>query len=75
MSWTVARWAALTLCYAYAYVVLTLRLPDLVGYEAEWSWQLFFFGVTQFPYLLTALFLLIWFEHSYGHRAERPKSN
>jgi hypothetical protein len=41
MAWTIALWAFGTGVYAYIYVASRLALPDAVGNETDWSWQLF----------------------------------
>ena len=49
MAWTIVLWALGTSVYAYIYVTSRVRLPDAVGYEADWSWQLFFFSLVRLP--------------------------
>jgi hypothetical protein len=41
MAWTIALWAFGTATYAYIYITPGVALPDAVGYEADWSRQLF----------------------------------
>jgi hypothetical protein len=38
-----------------------VSLPDAEGYEADWTWQLFFFAITRLPIALIGLFLIMWF--------------
>lgn len=52
---TVLIWAACVAAYSLYYVRSRLALPGLEGYEAEWSWQLLFFGITRLPWLLAIL--------------------
>ena len=52
---TVLIWAVCVAAYAFYYVKSHLTLPALEGYEAAWSWQLLFFGLTRLPWLLAGL--------------------
>jgi hypothetical protein len=63
MAWTIALWAFGTGVYAYIYVVSRLALPDAVGYETDWSWQLFFFSLVRLPLLILVLGALLYVEH------------
>lgn len=56
---TVLVWAACVAIYSFFYVRARLALPGLEGYEAEWSWQLLFFGITRLPWLLAILAVVI----------------
>lgn len=47
--------------YAYYYVKSRLDIPDLVGYEAEWQFQLLMFCIFRLPFLLILLGSTIWF--------------
>lgn len=60
---TIALWVCVTSAYAYFYVKEKLSLPNLVGYEAEWNWQLVFFSITELPVFLILLFLLLFAEY------------
>jgi hypothetical protein len=59
---TVVAWVVLTAVYAYVYVTHRLALPDAVGYEKAWDWQLFFFGLVRFPILVVFLLIVLWIE-------------
>ncbi len=63
MAWTIAGWAFGTAAYAYIYVTSRVALPDAVGYEADWSWQLFFFSLVRLPLLILVLGALLYIEH------------
>jgi len=39
-----------------------LALPDAVGYEKAWDWQLFFFGLVRLPILVVLLLVVLWIE-------------
>lgn len=54
-------WMAVSGGYAYYYVKSRLDIPDLVGYESEWQFQLFIFCVFRLPFLLIFLGATIWF--------------
>ncbi len=75
MALTVALWVFGTAAYAYIYVSSRVGLLDAVGYEADWSWQLFFFSLARLPLLILVLGVLLYVEHlfwSHGtpsHRA------
>jgi hypothetical protein len=60
---TIVLWSCITSVYAYFYVRAKLSLPDLVGYEAEWDWQLAFFLITKLPIFLVFLFLVLFAEY------------
>lgn len=60
---TVGFWALLTMAHAYLYVSSRIALPNAEGYEREWDWQLFFFTITRFPFLLAILLLVLWWEY------------
>ena len=59
---TVLVWALVTVVYAYLYVTNVLSLTGLQGYEAEWDWQLFFFGIVRLPWLILALAVILGLE-------------
>jgi hypothetical protein len=63
MAWTIAVRAFGTGVYAYIYVGSRLALPDAVGYETDWSWQLFFFSLVRLPLLILVLGALLYVEH------------
>ena len=63
MVCTSALWALATVVYAYMYVASHLALPGAVGYERDWSWQLFFFALVRLPMLLLALGAVLWLEY------------
>lgn len=75
MAWTIALWAFGTGIYAYIYVASRLALPGAVGYETDWSWQLFFFSLVRLPLLILVLGALLYAEHRFlspgrpSHRA------
>lgn len=56
-------WLLAVVIYASLYVRSRLLLPDLQGYEADWSWQLLFFGLTRLPWLVGLLVLTLLAEH------------
>lgn len=60
---TALIWAGCVAAYAFYYVKSRLALPDLEGYEAEWSWQLLFFGLTRLPWLVAVLAGVVLLEH------------
>lgn len=64
-SRTVAVWLGGTGLYAFYYVQSRLKLPGLVGYEAEWDWQLLFFGLVRLPWLLLVLAVVVWVEYKF----------
>jgi hypothetical protein len=59
---TLLAWALIVVVYAIAYVTTTLKYPNLEGYEAFWSFQLFFFCLTRLPLLLLALMFVLLIE-------------
>lgn len=59
---TLIAWVVLTAVYAYVYVTDRLALPDVVGYEKAWDWQLFFFGLVRLPILVVLLLVVLWIE-------------
>jgi hypothetical protein len=74
MVWTVVVWLFGSAGYAYAYIVSRVNLPGAVGYEADWSWQLFFFGLVRLPFLMAGLVVVLCLEHilwSRGRGARR----
>ncbi len=74
MVWTIGLWALGTAVYAYIYVTSRVALPGAVGYEADWSWQLFFFSLVRLPLLMLALGALLYAEHllwSRGRQSDR----
>lgn len=54
-------WMAVSGGYAYYYVKSRLDIPDLVGYETEWQFQLLMFCFFRLPFLLILLGSTIWF--------------
>jgi hypothetical protein len=54
-------WLILVIAYAVYYVVSVLTLPDLEGYEGNWSFQLFSFCVARLPFLIIILLLVLFF--------------
>lgn len=48
--------------FQYVYVTDRLALPDAVGYEKAWDWQLFFFGLVRLPILVVLLLVVLWIE-------------
>jgi hypothetical protein len=68
MALTVARWAVVTAAYAYIYVTSRVGLPGAVGYETDWSWQLFFFSLVRLPLLILVLGALLYVEHLFWSR-------
>ena len=73
MAWTVALWALGTLVYAYINVASGMALPDAVGYDRGWSWQLFFFALVRLPILILVLGALLCLETLLWSR-RRPSS-
>jgi len=63
MAWTTAIWLLTTSAYAFIYVARNVALPEAAGYEADWSWQLFFFSLVRLPLLVLALGVLLLLEH------------
>lgn len=63
MAWIIVIWVLATAAYAYLYVTTRVALPDAVGYEADWSWQLFFFALVRLPILILILGALLYVEH------------
>jgi len=59
---TVGLWLAVTGVYAYRYAIRRVSLPDAVGYERAWDWQLFFFAITRLPLLVLLLAVVLWLE-------------
>jgi len=59
---TTLIWAGCAGGYAFYYIKSRLALPGLEGYEAEWTWQLLFFGITRLPWFLIALAGVIFIE-------------
>jgi hypothetical protein len=57
----VGLWLVVVTAFAYQYVRARVSLPDAEGYEADWTWQLFFFAITRLPIALIGLFLIMWF--------------
>jgi hypothetical protein len=51
----VTTWFFMTSTCALVYVADALRNPGLEGYEADWTWQLMFFGITRLPYFVGGL--------------------
>jgi heme/copper-type cytochrome/quinol oxidase subunit 2 len=72
MAWTIVLWALGTSVYAYIYVTSRVRLPDAVGYEADWSWQLFFFSFVRLPIFIPVLGALLYVEYLLRSRVEPP---
>jgi hypothetical protein len=62
MMATVMVWFVATISYAAWYVSSRTSLPQAVGYERQWEWQLFFFALTRLPLLLVVLALVLWLE-------------
>ena len=60
---TIFAWVLITMSYAYIYVTTILSHPGLEGYEAEWNWQLFFFGIVRLPWLIVGLVIIILLEN------------
>jgi hypothetical protein len=71
MAWTIALWALGTAAYAYTYVTSRVALPGGIGYEADWSWQLFFFSLVRLPPLTLVLGILLYVEHPLWPRERR----
>ena len=71
MIWTITVWVFATAAYAYVYVT-THALPDAVGYERDWSWQLFFFSLVRLPFLILVLGALLYVEHRLWSRGRPP---
>jgi hypothetical protein len=55
MIFTTLAWTLATIIYAQFYVSRRISLPGSEGYERLWNWQLVFFLITRFPFLLCAL--------------------
>lgn len=69
MVGTVIVWALATSAYAYVYVTSSVALPEAVGYETDWSWQLFFFALVRLPFLILVLGALLYVEYRlWSHR-------
>ncbi|OLC13323.1 MAG: hypothetical protein AUH29_13485 [Candidatus Rokubacteria bacterium 13_1_40CM_69_27] len=62
MVWTTLLWLFGTVAYAYTYILHRVSLPDAVGYEADWSWQLFFFSLVRLPLLIAGLVAVLCLE-------------
>lgn len=60
---TIIIWFCITSVYAFFYVKEKLLLPDLVGYEKEWDWQLLFFSLEKLPFLIILLVLILLIEY------------
>ena len=74
MVWTFVVWLLGVAGYAYTYIVSRVTSPSAVGYETEWSWQLFFFSLVRLPFLIAGLVAVLCLEHvlwSRGRRARR----
>ena len=63
MASTIALWVCGTAAYAYIYVTSRVSLPGAVGYETDWSWQLFFFSLVRLPLLILLLGACLYAEH------------
>jgi hypothetical protein len=61
--WTIILWAFAAVAYAHVYIVSRIGLPDALGYEADWSWQLFFFALIRVPLLVIGLVVALYLEH------------
>jgi hypothetical protein len=59
---TVGLWLVVTCGYTYWYVTRRISLPEVVGYERTWDWQLFFFAITRLPILALLLGVVLWLE-------------
>jgi len=59
---TTLVWLIAVTLYARQYIIARVSLPDAVGYERAWDWQLFFFGLTRLPLLVAMLALVLWLE-------------
>ena len=59
MMLTFAVWFLLCIALSLYYIYKHLNSHGLEGYEKEWDWQLFFFAISQFPYLFILLIILI----------------
>ena len=62
MGSTTLAWAIGVMLYANKYIVTRVSLPNAVGYERAWDWQLFFFSLTRLPLLVAMLILVLWLE-------------
>ena len=54
-------WLLIVTIYAIYYITSVLSLPDLQGYEGDWSFQLFSFCVARLPFLVIVLILCMFF--------------
>jgi hypothetical protein len=61
--WTIILWVFGAVAYAHVYVVSRISLPDALGYDADWSWQLFFFALVRAPLLIVGLVVALYLEH------------
>jgi hypothetical protein len=63
MIWTIILWTLATSAYAYVYVTSRVGVPDAVGYEKDWSWQLFSFSLARLAVLILVLGALLYVAH------------
>ena len=59
MTVSIILWVVLTVVWAYIYVTGNVALPDAVGYETQWEFQLVFFAISRLPFLLVVLFVIV----------------
>jgi uncharacterized membrane protein YagU involved in acid resistance len=63
---TIIVWTALTIIFAYVYVVIGAAWPQVAAeYETRWDYRLAFFALTCLPVLLIVLLALVLLEWKY----------
>lgn len=68
----VAGWLLFTVAYAVFYVLRTLSLTDLEGYERDWQFQVLAFCYSRLPWLVLALVIALLVERVSSRRFKRP---